>query len=64
MELVFRWVQTIFKAAVARSRDPVVAVWSDQAAQHRCVEVVPMAPETVEALADTIAARYRALIML
>jgi integrase len=64
VELVFRRVQTIFKAAVADRAIPKSPCDAIKLPNVDVVEVVPMAPETVEALADTIAARYQALIIL
>jgi integrase len=64
VELVFRWVQTIFKAAVADRVIPSSPCSAIKLPNVDVVDVVPMAPETVEALADTIAPRYHALIIL
>jgi hypothetical protein len=56
VELVFRWVQTIFKAAISDRVIPASPCGAIKLPNVDVVEVVPMAPETVEALADTIAA--------
>jgi integrase len=64
VELVFRWVQTIFKAAISDRVIPASHCGAIKLPNVDVVEVVPMAPETVEALADTIAARFQALIIL
>jgi integrase len=64
VELVFRWAQTIFKTAVADRVIPASPCVAIKLPNVDAVEVVPMVPETVEALADSIAARYQALIIL
>jgi integrase len=62
--VVYAWVATIFKAAIA---DRVIAVTPCRAIRLPQVEdseMVPIAVETVEALAQQMPERYRALIVL
>ena len=62
VELVFRWVATIFKAAVGDrllAASPCVRI---NLPKHQRGEVAPLAVEAVEALAAAMPPRYRALI--
>ena len=49
VELVFRWIQTIFKAAIADRVIPMSSCRSIKLPNVDAVEVVPMAPDTDEA---------------
>jgi hypothetical protein len=64
VELVYRWVATIFKAAVSDrliTVSPCQRIALPKRDRH---EVVPMAVEAVEGLVATMPERYRALIVV
>lgn len=64
VELVYRWVATIFKAAVGDRlipASPCVRIALPKGDRH---EIVPLEVEVVGALAEAVPARYRALIVL
>ena len=63
VELVYRWVSTIFKAAVGDrliAASPCVRIALPKRA---ATKVVPLSVSEVESLADAVPARYRALIV-
>ena len=60
VELIFRWVQTVFKAAVADRTIPSSPCVGIKLPNADTVEIVPLAVETVEALIDATPDRYRA----
>ncbi len=64
VELLYRWVSTIFKAAVTDrliASSPCVRIALPKGTSE---EVVPLGIDKVEALADAVPERYRALIIL
>jgi integrase len=64
VELVYRWVSTIFKAAVGDRLIAVSPCGGIKLPKQDRGEIVPLAIEAVEALADAVPERYRALILL
>ncbi|HEX8769165.1 MAG TPA: hypothetical protein VF711_00200 [Acidimicrobiales bacterium] len=64
VELLYRWVSTIFKAAVTDrliASSPCVRIARPKRTSE---EVVPLGVDKVEALAAAVPERYRALILL
>ena len=62
VELIYRWVSTIFKAAVADRLIPSTPCVGVKLPPRVKGEIVPLLPTQVECVADAIAPRYRALI--
>jgi integrase len=63
VELVYRWVATIFKAAVGDrliAASPCIRI---ALPKHNDAEIVPLSVSEVEALAGAVPDRYRALIV-
>ncbi|HEV3352773.1 MAG TPA: tyrosine-type recombinase/integrase [Acidimicrobiales bacterium] len=63
VELVYRWVSTIFKAAVGDRLIAVSPCTGIKLPKQDRGEIVPLAIEAVEAFADAVPERYRALIL-
>jgi integrase len=64
VELVYRWVATIFKAAVSDRLITVSPCQRIALPKRDGQEVVPMPVEAVERLVATMPERYRALIVV
>ena len=63
VELIYRWVSTVFKATVADRLIPSSPCISIKLPPRDKGEIVPMLASEVDALADAIAPRYRALVL-
>ena len=63
VELVYRWVSTIFKAAVGDRLIAAFTLYPDRSPQAARREVVPLTVDQVQALACSVPERYQALIV-
>ncbi|MCA1694829.1 MAG: site-specific integrase, partial [Actinobacteria bacterium] len=63
VELAYRWVSTIFKAAVADRLIPSSPCIRIALPKRTSGEIVPLTVRQVEAMVDAVPARYRALIV-
>jgi len=63
VELVYRWVSTIFKSAVGDRLIPASPCTGIKLPKAERGEIVPLEIAAVEALADAVPERYRALIL-